>query len=166
MITITQERINQILCGVVKAGADVEYCIVETRNGARPPEGEFATIYWKSVQPLNEVRSDSWHTETETEYFENRLNPCLCTVQFSIFGDNAFEKCVQLNSFLQSENRLFDIDTLLGTSDIGTVNDISTAAGGRIQPRASFDFSFYVDFGRQYEMDYFIVDQTRVNFIK
>ncbi len=163
---MSTKNINILLNGVVRAGAGVDNCLLETRNATRPAEGEYATIYWKDIQYLKAYRGDSTHSETETEYLEHRINSALCTVQFSVFGDTALDKCIALNSWLNSENRLFDLDTLIGISDIGNVQDISIQQNGQIQPRASFDFSFYVELGAVYPMDYFIVDNIQVNFIK
>lgn len=164
-MTMTTESINKVLVAAVKAGAEVDNVILETRNRVRPPEGEYASLYWKSIQPLQAYRSDSTHSETLSQYNENRINSCLCTVQISIFGDTALNKCIAMNMWLQSENRQFDLDKLIGISDIGVVQDISIPFNGQIQPRASFDFSFYCEFGSVFEMDYFTIDNTHVVFI-
>lgn len=164
MILMNTDTINKLLVATVKAGAGVDYCIVETRSSTRPPEGKYATLYWKQLTPLNSVLSDATHSETETEYFENRLGGYLCTVQITVIGDGALNTAIELNQFLNSENRQFDLYHLIGISNITEILDLSTVIGGKYQERACFDFSFYVEFGVRYAMDYFTIGNITVYF--
>lgn len=164
MMVLDTDTVNKLFVATVKAGAEVDSVIIETRNGVRPPAGKYATIFWKQISPLNNVLSDATHSETEKEYIESRLGACLCTVQFTVIGDGALNTTLALNSFLASENRQFDLYNLIGISNIGDVLDLSTVMGGKYQERACFDFSFYVEFGSRYAMDYFTVGSITVFF--
>ena len=162
---LTTNNVNKILVGIMKAGAGIDNVIVETRNGPRPPAGPYGTIYWASVMPLKNYNGDSVYTDSvEADLSETRITPAYCNVQLSIFGDGSFDKCINLASWIQSNNIQFETAGIIGLSNTEAVNDISTTVGGIIEQRASMYISFYCEFNREYNIDYFTIDNITIKF--
>lgn len=137
--------------------------LIETKAGPRPSDGSaYCTIYWRDQELLPQFDGDmDWQeVPDEDEYpfingIETRENSALCTVRFSIWGDDAYNLASELRFALDSANRNFDLWTVLGFAGVGNVQDLSSAFGGKIQQRAFVELSFYVRFGRRYDLDWF-----------
>ena len=142
-----------------------ERVLIETKAGPRPADGApYATLYWRNQELLPQFDGDMTFTPTEDEDefpfvdckgIETRENPALCTVRFSVWGNDAYNLASELRYALDSANRNFDLWTVLGYAGVGNVQDLSAAFGGKIQQRAFIELSFYACFGRRYDLDWF-----------
>ncbi len=130
---------------------------VQTEMGPRPPEGLYATIWFRDTQLLNQSQG-YWEFPSKTKIrpaVQKLANPSLVTVQVSFWGAEAYHKAIELTHGLQNAQRFFDLWRPLGYAGVDPVQDISTAFEGRIQQRAFFNFRFYVLYGAEYPGDWF-----------
>lgn len=164
-ITVTPEVLNNTLVAVFETitGLGEGRVLRENYNDRRPPGGLYCTLWLKSAEPLQQNDGDFEIDETTGEVRQTLRNETYFTMQVSFWGPQAYEAALSAASALQNAQRWADLWRIIGFAGIDRVQDISTAYLGKIQPRAFFNFSFYVCLGALYPADWFTKFTLRLN---
>ena len=161
----TTDDINKLLIKYIRSETTAnEKVIIETRGGIRP-DGEYIGIFWRSVSPLKNLMGDATFEfdEEKQKMTEKRLNSALCKVRITCFGDAAYNKAIELRFGLDRSNRYKDIWATIGSAGTSDLYDLSVPSSGKINQRVAFDYSFYVNFARDYVCDWFDKSAWDVN---
>lgn len=159
----TKEHIEKLLVGILErvTGLAKGRVIIEGKDGPRPPDGLYCTLWWKDAIPEPQNEGDFTYDGPECEYdksppiTQHLRNESYCTVQISFWGAGAFDMALATVAALQNAQRWFDLWRVLGYGGVDRVQDISAAFRGRIQGRSFFNLSFYACFGTSFPADWF-----------
>lgn len=163
---LTTDTINKLVIDLFKEllGWNEQQFLVETRGGARPSSGKpYMTLWWKNIEVLNQGYGEMRSEEDSDEARQFLENESLCSLQITIYGNDAYNICNEVRMHLESANRFFDLWSVIGFAGCDSVNDLSADFGGHIEQRAFFNFSFYANFGREYPADYFDKSKWVIN---
>lgn len=164
-IIVTPEVLNNTLVAVFEdiTGFDKGRVLRENYNDRRPSGGLYCTLWLKSAEPLPQNDGDFEIDEITGDMEQTLRNETYFTVQVSFWGSRAYEAALSAVSALQNSQRWADLWRIIGFAGIDRVQDISTAYLGKIQPRAFFNFNFYVCLGAKYPADWFTKFTLRLN---
>lgn len=140
--------------------------LVETMSDRRPADGApYCTLWFKNLEPLA-VNVGDFYFDYETEDPDKTIdavqvldNESFCTVQFSFWGNGAYNEATRFMQTLHAQRRYHDLWRVVGFAGIDAVQDISAQYGAKIQQRAFFNLDFYVCLGRALPADWFDVSQ-------
>lgn len=140
--------------------------LIETKADRRPSEGLYCTLWFKELTPLVQNDGDFEYNTDEptTELITQTLDhESLCTVQLTMWGDDAYDRVTDAMQALQNAQRQFDLWQILGFAGFDSVQDISVQYGAKIQQRAFVNLHYYACLGKKYPSDWFDVSQWEMN---
>ena len=163
-VIVTHKQLNDELVRVFEAitGLGEGRVLRENYNDRRPKGGLYCTLWFKNASPLQQNDGDFEIDEESGELIQTLRNETLFTAQVSFWGPLAYEAALSAASALQNSERWADLWRIIGYAGIDDVQDISTAYLGQVQPRAFFNFNFYVCLGVKYSSGWFDKSKWRI----
>lgn len=173
---LTPERLRTLFVRVLErvTGLGQGRVLVEDEAGPRPAEGLYCTLRWERMDPLPQNGGD-YRDDHAGEYLpgcdpgcasgydkeepitQSLRNETLNTLRLSFWGPGAFGAGLRTQQALQEDARWADLWRVCGFADLGALCAEGAAAGGGMQTRTWFEFSFYACFGTRCPADWFDV---------